>query len=134
MHAITLRSAHRFEAINLTAAVQDAVRSLGLRNGAVLVHCPHTTASLVVNEAADPDVMRDLLEGWDRLVPRNGPYRHAEGNSQAHLLSGLAGCGVCLPVEGGKVVLGRWQGIFFLEFDGPRSREVRLQPLAGVAP
>lgn len=86
----------------------------------------------MVNEAADPDVMHDLLAAYAGLVPREGGYRHAEGNSQAHILSSLAGCGVTLPVENGKMVLGRWQGVFFVELDGPRRREVWLTCLASA--
>ena len=113
-----------FDAVDITRQVREAVGELGISSGLLHVHCPHTTGSIVVNESADPDVVRDILEAWTRLVPRNGGYRHAEGNSQAHILSSLAGCGVTLPVEEGKVALGTWQGIFFLELDGPRRREV----------
>lgn len=126
--AVTTRS--RFEAVNVTRQVQEAVRGAGLCDGLVYLHCPHTTATLVVNEAADPDVVRDILATYERLVPHDGDYRHAEGNSQAHVLSSLAGCGLTLPVEGGAVALGTWQGIFFVELDGPRRREVWIQCLA----
>jgi secondary thiamine-phosphate synthase enzyme len=107
------------------------VAASGVREGWVRLHCPHTTATIVVNEAADPDVMRDLLTTWQRLVPREGEYRHAEGNSQAHVLASMAGCGVTLPVAGGRLRLGRWQGVFFVEMDGPRNREVWVSILRG---
>jgi len=110
--------------VNLTREVREVVRGSEVRDGLVHLHCPHTTATLVVNEAADPDVVADILATCERLVPRKGDYRHAEGNSQAHVLASLAGCGLTLPVEEGELVLGTWQGIFFLEFDGPRRREV----------
>jgi len=114
----------RMEMVDVTGKVQEAVRDSGVKDGIVLVHCPHTTATIVVNENADPDVGRDILATFERLVPRKGDYRHAEGNSQAHVLSSLAGCSVTLPVDGGMVALGTWQGIFFVEMDGPRNREV----------
>ena len=114
----------RMEMVDVTGKVQEAVRDSGVKDGIVLVHCPHTTAAIVVNENADPDVGRDILATFERLVPRKGDYRHAEGNSQAHVLSSLAGCSVTLPVDGGMVALGTWQGIFFVEMDGPRNREV----------
>lgn len=123
--AVTTRS--RVEAVNVTRQVEEAVRASGLRDGLVHLHCPHTTATLVVNEAADPDVVRDILTTYERLVPRAGDYRHAEGNSQAHVLASLAGCGLTLPVEGGALALGTWQGVFFLELDGPRRREVWIR-------
>lgn len=119
-----IKTKDHFDAVNITREVQQAVAKLGVSSGLLHLHCPHTTGSIVVNEAADPDVVHDILEAWARLVPRDGGYRHAEGNSQAHILSSFAGCGVTLPVEGGKVALGTWQGIFFLELDGPRRREV----------
>jgi len=124
MQRIAVTTRNRVEAVNLTRQVREAVRGFGVRDGLVHLHCPHTTAALVVNEAADPDVVRDILATCERLVPRSGDYRHAEGNSQAHVLSSLAGCGLTLAIEEGELVLGTWQGIFFLEFDGPRRREV----------
>ena len=130
MLRIAVQTGSRFEAVNVTREVQAAVRKAGIANGLVHLHCPHTTATLVVNEAADPDVTRDILAAYEKLVPRNGNYRHAEGNSQAHILSSLAGCGLTLPVENGTVALGTWQGIFFVELDGPRRREVWLTCLA----
>ncbi len=130
MQRIAVTTKSRFEAVNVTRQVQEAVRASGLRDRLVHLHCPHTTATLVVNEAADPDVARDILATYERLVPHHGDYRHAEGNSQAHVLSSLAGCGLTLPVEGGSVALGTWQGIFFVELDGPRRREVWIQCLA----
>jgi secondary thiamine-phosphate synthase enzyme len=124
MQRINVQTRSRLEAVDITGQVQEAVRASGVASGLVQLHCPHTTASLVVNEAADPDVARDILATWDKLVPQHGDFRHAEGNSQAHVLSSLAGCGLTLPVEEGKAALGRWQGIFFVELDGPRRREV----------
>ena len=126
MLRIAVQTGTRIEAVDVTQQVQAAVRTAGISAGIVQLHCPHTTATLVVNEAADPDVARDILAVYEKLVPQRGDYRHAEGNSQAHVLSSLAGCGLTLPVEDAKVVLGTWQGIFFVELDSPRRREVWL--------
>jgi secondary thiamine-phosphate synthase enzyme len=126
MLRITVQTRERFEAVDVTRQVQQAVAGAGVSAGLVQLHCPHTTAALIVNESADPDVVRDILAAYARLVPRDGGYRHAEGNSQAHILSSLSGCGLTLPLEDGKVALGTWQGIFFVELDGPRRREVWL--------
>jgi secondary thiamine-phosphate synthase enzyme len=112
--------------------VEEAVAALGVIDGAVLVHVPHTTAAVTVNEGADPDVVTDLLRRLDELVPWSDPAdRHGEGNSAAHLKSSLIGCDQVLPVRGGRLALGTWQAVFFCEFDGPRRRRVlvtRVQP------
>ena len=124
MQRFAVQTNGRAEMIDITAEVRDAIRASGVKDGIALVHCPHTTAAVVVNENADPDVGRDILAVYERLVPRRGDYRHAEGNSQAHVLSTLAGGGPTLPVEDGRPALGTWQGVFFVELDGPRKREV----------
>lgn len=130
MERLALKTARRKELVDITALVGQAVERLGLDGGAVLVFVPHTTAGVTVNEGADPDVARDLEGVMGRLVPERGPYRHAEGNSDAHAQALLAGPSCLLPVEEGAVRLGTWQRVFFCEFDGPRSREVWVQPLA----
>lgn len=124
MHKIELSSAQRSQALDITAQVGQAVAAAGLARGWCRVYVPHTTAGVAVNEAADPDVMIDLLAALERLAPWQGPYRHAEGNSAAHLKSVLVGSAVQVPVEEGRLRLGTWQGIFFMEFDGPRHRQV----------
>jgi len=129
MERLALKTARRKEFVDITGLVGEAVGRLGLADGAVLVFVPHTTAGVTVNEGADPDVARDLGGILERLVPLQGPYRHAEGNSDAHAQSLLAGPSCCVPVEDGKIRLGTWQKVFFCEFDGPRSREVWVQPL-----
>ena len=118
------------EAIDITAQLQEACRHWG-GTGALLAYCPHTTAGVAVNEHADPDVMRDLAEALARVVPHDGPYAHSEGNSDAHIKSVLAGNQVVVPVRDGHLLLGRWQGAFFLEFDGPRHRTLWLYFLHG---
>ncbi|MCX8035506.1 MAG: secondary thiamine-phosphate synthase enzyme YjbQ [Candidatus Sumerlaeia bacterium] len=132
MKTIEVRSSQREQWIPLTAQVQAAVAEAGLRRGACLVYVPHTTAAVTINENADPDVGHDLLMGLGKIVPRNWPFEHGEGNSDAHLKSSLVGCSVLVPVENGRLQLGTWQGIFFGEFDGPRRRQCWIQFLQGV--
>ena len=97
-------------------------------------HCylyvPHTTAAITINECADPEVARDIESALDRLIPTAGPYRHSEGNSDSHVKAGLVGASQIVHVEGGKLVLGRWQGVFFCEFDGPRDRRLQVKVVA----
>jgi secondary thiamine-phosphate synthase enzyme len=124
------------EFVEISAQVEEALRELlgqddrhgGLsHHGLVHLLCRHTTAGLTVNENADPDVRRDMLLALSSIVPADLPYRHAEGNSPAHVKASLLGCALTLPVRGGKLALGRWQGVYFCEFDGPRSgREVEV--------
>jgi secondary thiamine-phosphate synthase enzyme len=126
---LTVQTAQRTCFVEITRQVQDAVAKLGVVDGAVLVHVPHTTAAVTVNEGADPDVVRDLEMLLSRLVPPEAGYRHAEGNSDAHVKSTLVGCSVVLPVGGGRLVLGTWQTVWFCEFDGPRRRRVIVQKM-----
>src|SRR5512146_2549814 len=100
------------------------MRTLGLKDGVVTVFVPHTTAAVTINENADPDVVHDVLLALDRAVPHDmAGFRHSEGNSAAHTKSSLVGCSISIPVSGGRMQLGTWQGIYFCEFDGPRRRE-----------
>jgi secondary thiamine-phosphate synthase enzyme len=112
--------------VDITADLSAWARRHRLREGVLTVLCPHTTAGLTINEGYDPDVATDMLATLTRLVPRDRSYRHAEGNSDAHILSTLVGTSVRVLVRGGELDLGRWQAVFFCEFDGPRSRECRL--------
>jgi secondary thiamine-phosphate synthase enzyme len=116
--------------VDITAAVAGAVVELGLTAGAVLVHVPHTTAAVTVNEGYDPDVAADVVGDLARRVPRDAGYAHAEGNSDSHIKGILVGSSQLIPVEAGEPALGRWQRIFLCEFDGPRAREVWISPLA----
>jgi secondary thiamine-phosphate synthase enzyme len=118
--------------LDITAEVQAAVARAGVASGIVVVCSTHTTAGLTVNENADPDVVSDMTEALSRLVPRNGPYAHAEGNSDAHLKSTFVGQSVTLPVEQGRLALATWQGVYFCEFDGPRHRRVLVQVLSSA--
>lgn len=108
---------------NITAGVRDALRQSGVRDGLCAVHCPHTTAGITINENADPDVVRDMLLGLAKAFPDRPEFRHAEGNSAAHLKSSCVGCGVTIIIDNGELRLGTWQGVYFCEFDGPRTRK-----------
>lgn len=123
VHEFEVESTKTEQLIDITAQVQEAVLGLKSCDGICLVYTPHTTAAVTINENADPDVSRDILYGLGKIVPENG-YRHAEGNSGAHIKSTLVGCSVHIAIEKRKLVLGTWQGIYFCEFDGPRHRKV----------
>ncbi len=115
-----------FDMVDVTGLVLDAVAAAGIDEGICLVSCPHTTAAVTVNENADPDVRNDLLKAFAELSPDRPWFRHAEGNSRAHLLSSLVGPSVALPVIGGRLALGTWQAVWFCEFDGPRRRSLKV--------
>lgn len=124
---IPLKSASRNQMIDITAQVQASVGKAGVKEGICLVFAPHTTAGITINENADPDVKRDLQEALGRLAPEDAPYFHFEGNADAHIKSTIAGCSKTIPVKSGGLALGRWQGIMFCEFDGPRDRKVLVK-------
>jgi secondary thiamine-phosphate synthase enzyme len=128
---LSVRTRARTGLVDITGQVREAVAELGVTDGAVLIYVPHTTAAVTINEGADPDVARDIGAKLSELVPASGDYRHTEGNSDAHVKSSLVGCSETVLVCGGKLVLGTWQGIFFCEFDGPRTRTVVVGVLAG---
>jgi len=128
---IDLKTSRREEFVDITGLVARAVAASGVSSGAALVFCPHTTAAVTINENADPDVVADLTRGLADLAPRDAGWRHAEGNSDGHLKSSLVGPSLTVPIEGGRLALGTWQGIYFCEFDGPRSRHVSVTLLAG---
>ena len=118
----------RNQMIDVTSQVASVVEQSGIREGDVIVFCPHTTAALTINENADPDVVHDMLLTLSELMPqRRSGYRHNEGNSDAHCKSSLVGCSVQLLVTDGRLCLGTWQAIYFCEFDGPRPRRVQVQ-------
>ena len=124
MQRIRVKTHKRTELVDITRDVEKAVASSKLDEGICYVYVPHTTASVVINEHADPDVASDAQGALDRLVPDDAKFRHAEGNSDSHIKTMLTGTSQFVFVEGGKLALGRWQGIFLAEFDGPREREV----------
>jgi len=108
--------------VDVTAQVADAARASGVAEGVVMVSVPHTTAGITINENADPSVRADLLMTLDRLVPTTLPFTHAEGNADGHVKASLMGSSVHVPLTGGRLELGTWQGVYFCEFDGPRRR------------
>ncbi len=109
---------------DITAEVQEIVDESGVKNGICFLYVPHTTAGIFINENADPDVKWDIEQTLEKLVPWEDNYRHIEGNAAAHIKSILVGTNTFVPIKDGKLMLGTWQGIFFAEFDGPRTRKV----------
>jgi len=124
MQTFTVRTASRTGFVDITSRVQEVVDGSGVGDGICLVFVPHTTAAVTINENADPSVMKDVQKELNRVVPFEDDYDHAEGNSAAHVKSTLVGCSCMVPIENGRLALGTWQGIYFCEFDGPRSRKV----------
>ena len=116
---------------DITDRIQSAVNASGVTEGICLVFCPHTTAGVTLNENWDRSVQHDLGVGLNEISPPRSEYRHGEGNSPAHLKSSLVGASKVVPIEAGDLVLGRWQGIFICEFDGPRTRKIHVQVLEG---
>ena len=127
MMTVSVRTTRHSEFVDITREVQEAARELGIQDGAVLVHVPHTTAGITINENADPDVVTDMLAALERMVPWEAGYRHGEGNAAAHVKASMMGFSVQVPVEDGRLRLGTWQAIYFCEFDGPRNRNVWVQ-------
>jgi len=124
MKSFEIETRSRTQFVPVTDRVQAAVRDLGIREGAVTVFVPHTTAGVTINENADPDVVADMAMALDRMVPWSAGYAHDEGNAAAHMKASLMGSSVRVLVEDGRLRLGTWQGIYFCEFDGPRTRSV----------
>jgi secondary thiamine-phosphate synthase enzyme len=128
MQTFTLVSRQRNQMIEITDQVRECLAGTGNRDGSVFVYCPHTTAAITINEAYDPDVVHDMLLWLQRAVPhKQEGFRHAEGNSDAHIKASLVGSSVTVLVEKGELLLGRWQGLFFCEFDGPRQRTFQVK-------
>jgi secondary thiamine-phosphate synthase enzyme len=129
MQSIRVKTSRRTQLVDITQDVQRIVTALGVRVGTCFLYVPHTTAGILLNEHADPAVASDAEGALDRLVPMAGPYRHAEGNSDSHVKTILTGVSQFIFIEEGKLALGRWQGIFFADFDGPRERKVYVKVL-----
>ena len=130
MDTFEVQTQQRNEFIDITDRVQHPLKRRSIRQGVCVVYCPHTTAAITINENADPDVVHDMLLWLNRTIPKDQPgFRHNEGNSDSHLKASLVGPSLTLLVENGELVLGRWQGIYFCEFDGPRTRRVHVQSL-----
>lgn len=122
-----LSTKQRNEFVNITAEVKKVVADSGVKRGLCVVHAPHTTAAITVQEGYDPDVVSDILQSLDELVPHENAYQHQEGNSAAHIKALMCGTSQTLPIEYSTLQLGRWQAVFFCEFDGPRERTVWIQ-------
>ena len=131
MEIVELRTRRRSELVDVTRRVQEVVDRSGVSGGVVVVQSLHTTAALTLNENADPDVRHDLLAKLEEMVPQREPYyRHDEGNSDSHLKTSFFGPSLTVLVDGGRLVLGRWQGVYLCEFDGPRERRLAVQVLS----
>ena len=127
LRVVDLKTARRTQLLDITTAVAKLVAASGVRHGTCHLYVPHTTAGLAINENDDPEVARDIEGALDRLVPQGGTYQHGEGNADSHIKSTLTGVSQTVPIADGRLALGRWQGIFFCEFDGPRERQVRVK-------
>ncbi|HHY95071.1 MAG TPA: YjbQ family protein [Firmicutes bacterium] len=126
---LQVQTHNRAELVDITAQVEEVVRAGRVTEGVCLVFSPHTTAGILLTENTDPAVLADILAQLDRLVPGAGPYQHREGNAPAHIKAALVGASQMLPVVGGRLALGTWQGVFLAEFDGPRRRRLWVQIL-----
>lgn len=127
MLELTLKTTARTEFIDISAKVQAVIDSAGVTEGLCLLYIPHTTAAITINESADPSVRHDILSIIDSIIPWEAGYRHLEGNSAAHIKSTLVGASELIAIEKSRLLLGTWQGIFFCEFDGPRTRRVQVK-------
>jgi secondary thiamine-phosphate synthase enzyme len=119
---ITVPTGSRVQLLDVTAQVNQELSRGNIKSGICHLYVPHTTAGVTINENADPDVVTDIINGLEKIVPAAGNYRHAEGNSDAHIKASLMGFSANIPIINGKLALGTWQGIYFCEFDGPRRR------------
>ena len=131
MKSFSLKTSRRMELVNITAEVAQTVRLSNVKEGLCTVFVPHTTAGVTINENADPSVARDVLMQLERIAPFEAGYDHAEENSDAHVKSSLVGPSLTLIVSEGRLALGAWQGVYFCEFDGPRSRKFYVKVIAG---
>jgi len=124
---LSIKTNNKVELIDITTKIQNAVKEADLESGLVEIHIPHTTAAVTINENADPDVKADIKKEINKIVPFDDNYSHLEGNSAAHIKSSLFGINQSIIVDNRKLLLGTWQGIYFCEFDGPRSRNIYLK-------
>lgn len=124
---LTVKTSRRTQLVDITSEIEQSVAApSGIRDGWCLLYVPHTTAAVTINESADPAVRADIAAMLDKLIPWEAGYRHLEGNAAAHIKSTLVGASEMVAIEGGRLVLGTWQGIFFCEFDGPRTRKIHV--------
>jgi secondary thiamine-phosphate synthase enzyme len=127
MHTLHVRTKRRTQLLDITNEVERVAHESGVKSGICFLYVPHTTAGILINEHADPDVASDAEGTFDRLVPDDPSYEHSEGNTESHVKTMLTGMSQFIFIDNGKLVLGRWQGIFFVEFDGPRERKLFLK-------
>jgi len=132
--ALTIKTSKRTELKDVTSEIESLVRESKCAEGLCHLYIPHTTAGILINEGDDPAVARDIEATLDRLVPHHGDYKHAEGNSDSHIKTAVVGSSETVWIEDGRLVLGRWQAIFFAEFDGPRTRELRVKIVPDLSP
>jgi len=130
---LTVKTKAKTELIDITSEIQELVRSHGVADGVCMLYVPHTTAAVTINESADPSVRSDILMVLNQIVPWEAGYRHLEGNSPAHVKATLVGASEMIAVENGNLQLGTWQGIFFCEFDGPRTRNLHVRLFKNLA-
>ena len=130
MQILSVKTDSGTQFVDVTSQVRAAVRKSGVKSGVCMLFVPHTTAAVTINENADPDVTRDILMELNKVIPFDDNYAHTEGNSAAHIKSSLVGCQMNVFVEKGDLVLGTWQGIYFCEFDGPRTRKLYVKTLS----
>jgi secondary thiamine-phosphate synthase enzyme len=128
---LDVRTNSQTQFIDITQEIQQAVNKSGVKSGICQIFIPHTTAGITINENADPSVTRDILMELNKVIPFSDSYHHQEGNSAAHIKSSLVGCSLAVIIDGGQIQLGTWQGIYFCEFDGPRSRRLWLKIISG---
>nr|WP_232243163.1 secondary thiamine-phosphate synthase enzyme YjbQ [Paenibacillus sp. GSMTC-2017] len=132
MKTFNISTSYHDQMVEVSGLVREAVRESGVQEGHAIVYCPHTTAGIAINENADPDVVRDVLRRLDEVYPwKHSLDRHAEGNTAAHMKAITTGTSQMVLISGGRLVLGTWQGIYFCEFDGPRSRKLHVKVIKG---
>ncbi|MCU0651352.1 MAG: secondary thiamine-phosphate synthase enzyme YjbQ [Candidatus Omnitrophica bacterium] len=124
MEKLLIKTTKRSELVDITNQIREVVSKSGIKDGICYVFCPHTTAGLTINENADPAVKRDIIKALSKLVPEGADYTHSEGNADSHIKSGVFGISLNIFIEGGQLLFGTWQGVYFCEWDGPRNREV----------
>lgn len=127
---ITIKTHVKTELIDITSHIEEVVSQKNIKEGLCLLFVPHTTAAITINESADPNVKSDMLMVLNQMVPWKADYRHLEGNSPAHVKSSLIGASELIAIKSGRLILGRWQGLFFCEFDGPRQRKLHIKMMA----
>jgi secondary thiamine-phosphate synthase enzyme len=131
MEALQIKTLSRIQFVDITDRVRDAVAKSRVKEGIVIVYVPHTTAGVTINESADPAVVEDINTTLSHLIPHKGNYRHSEGNADAHIKASLMGSSVTIIISEGSLVLGTWQGVFYCDFDGPRTRRALIKILQG---